>query len=85
MKTLALQMDSDDNCVQKDIVYDYFLFTIVGALITPEGSPIFAKGDGVIFLNGEEIILRSFANNAPSYLASVMHSRHPVKIRTSPI
>lgn len=74
MKTLALNMGGDDNSVVKDIVYDYFLFTIVGALITPEGATIFAKGDGVIFLNGEYIPLGPFANNAPPYLGYALIS-----------
>ncbi|HIK08772.1 MAG TPA: protein phosphatase 2C domain-containing protein [Oscillatoriaceae cyanobacterium M33_DOE_052] len=74
MKTLALNMGGDRNSVAEDIVYDYFLFTIVGALITPEGATIFAKGDGVIFLNGEYIPLGPFANNAPPYLGYALIS-----------
>ncbi|TSC82144.1 MAG: hypothetical protein G01um101420_674 [Parcubacteria group bacterium Gr01-1014_20] len=49
-------------------VNDYFLFTLVGALITPIESYFFSIGDGVIFVNGEMIQIGPFENNAPPYL-----------------
>lgn len=50
------------------IVNDYFLFTLVGALITPIESYFFSIGDGVIFVNGGMIQIGPFENNAPPYL-----------------
>ncbi|MGK7927631.1 MAG: protein phosphatase 2C domain-containing protein [Spirulina sp.] len=47
---------------------DYFLFTIVGALITPENTWIFSLGDGVILSNNDLTTL-AFPGNAPPYLA----------------
>lgn len=52
-----------------ETVNDYFLFTIVGALILPSGVTTFALGDGAIALNEEILSLGPFADNAPPYLA----------------
>jgi hypothetical protein len=49
-------------------INDYFLFTIVGALITAKEAMTFAIGDGAIGVNGEMIEF-SFPDNAPPYLA----------------
>lgn len=49
--------------------YDYFLFTIVGALVTPAGASLFSIGDGVIAVNGTVTQLGPFPLNAPPYLA----------------
>lgn len=54
---------------RKEFIYNYFLFTIVGVIITPNKTVIFAIGDGVIFINGRQILIETFANNAPPYLA----------------
>lgn len=48
---------------------DYFLFTIVGALVTPAGAWVFSIGDGVIAVNGTVMQLPPFPQNAPPYLA----------------
>ena len=49
-------------------VKEYLLFTIVGAVITPQETALFAIGDGVFALNGEVITIPPFPNNAPPYL-----------------
>jgi len=46
----------------------YFLFTIVGVLITRNSTVFFSVGDGVLFTNGSKHILGPFADNAPPYL-----------------
>ena len=46
-----------------------FLFTIVGAVVTPEHTLVFSAGDGLWALNGEVHQLGPFPNNAPPYLA----------------
>jgi hypothetical protein len=51
------------------VVKEYLLFTIVGALITPLETVLFAIGDGVFALNGEVMTIPPFPNNAPPYLA----------------
>ena len=52
-----------------DTLKDYFLFTIVGVVITSKDILVFSLGDGVIIINGQEIDLGSFPGNAPPYLA----------------
>ncbi|MBP0020750.1 MAG: protein phosphatase 2C domain-containing protein [Cyanobacteria bacterium SBLK] len=47
---------------------DYFLFTIIGALITPENTNIFSLGDGVILFN-DCLTKLDFSGNAPPYIA----------------
>jgi len=50
------------------VVSEYFLFTVVGALITPPAAYFFSLGDGVLIVNGEETPLGPFPDNAPPYL-----------------
>lgn len=50
-------------------VNDYFLFTVVGALLTPLTTAIFSLGDGFYALNGEIKQLGPFPENRPPYLA----------------
>ncbi|MBI2632881.1 MAG: protein phosphatase 2C domain-containing protein [Parcubacteria group bacterium] len=52
----------------KTIIADYFLFSIVGAFITPYGGATFSIGDGVVAMNDEKIILGPFPNNEPPYI-----------------
>ena len=51
------------------VVKEYLLFTIIGAVITPEETAVFAIGDGVFALNEEVITIPPFPNNAPPYLS----------------
>ena len=51
------------------IIQEYFLFTVVGAVITPQETTIFSQGDGIIALNGQLKQLGPFPDNAPPYLA----------------
>lgn len=50
-------------------ITDYFLFTIVGAIITPRVTFIFSLGDGFICVNGEITQIGPFPGNEPPYLA----------------
>jgi hypothetical protein len=52
-----------------DVVGEYLLFTVVGALITPTDSVVFAIGDGFALLNGERLPIDRFEDDAPPYLA----------------
>jgi Protein phosphatase 2C len=51
------------------ILANYFLFTIVGTLITPEQTVVFSFGDGVIALNGAVTVIDSGPDNMPAYIA----------------
>lgn len=53
-------------------VNEYFLFTLVGAVVTDEFAVFFHLGDGLIVLNGEEIWLEPEAGNEPIYLSYAM-------------
>jgi len=49
-------------------VVDYFLFTLVGFVITEKETIVFSLGDGVVVINGEIKKLGPFPNNAPPYI-----------------
>lgn len=53
-------------------VNDFFLFTIVGAIITDSYSTFFSRGDGLAVVNGEEIWVEPKEGNAPVYLSYAM-------------
>jgi len=63
-------------------INDYFLFTVVGAIVTPDEYCVFSLGDGVFILNGDVYPLGPFPNNSPPYLSynlvgSSLASTHP--------
>jgi hypothetical protein len=57
-------------------VQDYLLFTVVGALVTPWRTSCFSLGDGVIIVNGDQLSLGPFPDNAPPYLAYALLDAH---------
>ena len=65
LRILAKELDTS----LSSAVNDYLLFTIVGALVTPQNAVFFSLGDGVIAINDEVIPLGPFPDNAPPYLA----------------
>ncbi|MBW4521841.1 MAG: protein phosphatase 2C domain-containing protein [Scytolyngbya sp. HA4215-MV1] len=64
-------------------IRDYWLFTIVGTVITSSITTVFALGDGTIVLNGQVLPLPTFANNAPPYLAYGL--MEPQQVSLAPI
>lgn len=51
-------------------IIDYFLFTLVGMVITPEITVFTGVGDGYFFLNGKKFEVRSSSpDNIPPYIA----------------
>jgi len=52
---------------RQQIICDYFLFTVVGFLITPMQTVLFSNGDGLVIINDKEIPLGPFSGNAPPY------------------
>lgn len=53
----------------REIISEYLLFTLVGAVITPELTVLFNFGDGAFVLNGEHIALQTMQKNQPAYCA----------------
>ena len=49
-------------------VLDYFLFTVVGVIVSITHATPFSLGDGLILLNGERRRLGPFVDNEPPYL-----------------
>lgn len=52
----------------RQLIGEYFLFTIVGAVIDAQTATFFSIGDGMVIVNGERIRLGPFPDNAPPYL-----------------
>jgi len=51
-----------------EIVNNYFLFTCIGTVITPNKTYIFSLGDGMYALNGEVTEIGPFPENTPPYM-----------------
>lgn len=62
-------------------ILDYFLFTVVGALITPWTTSLFSIGDGATILNGEYKKIGPFPDNTPPYLGYAMLWKAPSRIK----
>ena len=69
---MSLAINEDIN----NIIYDYFLFTLIGVVITSSATTIMALGDGVIAVNKQLTILPDFPNNTPPYLAYQLLDTH---------
>lgn len=67
LETVARTLASG-NTVYRQIVEDYFLFTIVGVVLADGWATFFAIGDGIVTINGETICLGPFPGNAPPYI-----------------
>jgi len=62
-------------------LHDYFLFTVVGCVITPLHSLIFSAGDGYYAINGKLYELQPMQGNRPPYLTlSLIDPRFPTKL-----
>lgn len=63
-----------------NVIKEYFLFTIVGAIITGKNTAVFSVGDGIVFINNEIINIGPFPNNEPPYIGyQAMNSDHKYK------
>ncbi|RZM77324.1 protein phosphatase 2C domain-containing protein [Leptolyngbya iicbica] len=65
LRSLARQLGHDLAAT----VQQHLLFTLLGAIVTPQDTVVFGLGDGVYALNGEIQVLGPYAHNAPPYLA----------------
>ena len=62
------------------VLGSYFLFTVLGFVVTPRRSFVFAQGDGVWSVNGETAVLDY--QNQPPYLAyGLARDRIPEELR----
>lgn len=60
------------------VISDYFLFTVLGAVIRPAGTFLFGAADGVFWVNGEETRLE--AGNEPPYpMYGLIRTEKPVE------
>jgi hypothetical protein len=50
-------------------IADYFLFTVIGAVVEPDRAWVFALGDGLVVVDGERLELGPYPGNEPPYLA----------------
>ncbi|NEO87254.1 MAG: protein phosphatase 2C domain-containing protein [Spirulina sp. SIO3F2] len=71
LKQLILSLD--ENVSQT--ISDYFLFTIVGTILTPEEATVFAIGDGVVAVNGA-VKVWDYPDNAPPYIVYGLMDSH---------
>jgi Protein phosphatase 2C len=62
----VLAQSMDENLIAT--ICKYFLCTVVGCVITPQTTCIFACGDGVFCLNDDIHVLGPFPGNKPPYL-----------------
>jgi hypothetical protein len=61
----------------KQALIDYFLFTVIGVILTEENSIIFSAGDGVFIVNEKSTIIGPFPNNEPPYVTYELISDSP--------
>jgi hypothetical protein len=57
------------------LIHEYFLFTAVGAVVTPRHAALFSLGDGLLVLNGGLLRLGPFPGNQPPYLGYALDER----------
>ncbi len=67
-------------------VNDYFLFTVVGVIVTEQYTCFFSRGDGLVVVGGEEIWIEPDEGNAPVYMGyglvdSSLHKHRPSALR----
>jgi hypothetical protein len=61
--------------------YDFFLFTLVAAVITAEATSIAAAGDGVAMINGVAVPFPAVVDNAPPYLGYALLGEPPAALQ----
>lgn len=66
---LAQQMGGSCPQAYERALLNYFLFTIIGAVITRDETAVFSLGDGVYAVNNEVKVIAQYEGNAPPYLA----------------
>ena len=67
LRALAELIGAGDDLAE--VISEYLLFTIVGTVVAPRETVVFALGDGVWFVNGAGGRIGPFPDNAPPYVA----------------
>lgn len=80
LRTLASLVDGMGGTAQ-EVVDDFLLFTVVGAVVTPERTWIFSIGDGLYAVNGVQTRLGPFPHNEPPYLGYALLGMDEVDTR----
>ncbi len=62
------------------VVFDYFLFTVLGVLITPKISVFVSIGDGIEIVNSDIMKIGPFPDNEPPYFGHGLLEPGQVKI-----
>ena len=72
LKTVSEKMDGNP----AENLINYFLFTIIGFVITLESAIVFSLGDGCYAMNGKFHDIPTYTNNEPPYLAYGLFKEH---------
>ncbi len=75
LRLLATEMGSESFA---RTVTEYFLFTVVGLMVTRSSATTFSIGDGLVVVNGTRHKLGPFPNNEPPYLGYGLLAPGPV-------
>ena len=63
-----------------ETVSEYFLFTVLGTIMTPEDTFVFRAGDGILTINGRPPLVLAPFDNKPEYLAyGLVQTEEPIK------
>jgi len=65
------------------VVSTHFLFTTIGALVTPWETYFFSIGDGVFFINGQMLQMGPYPGNEPPYIGYNLLSAAETKLDLS--
>lgn len=68
----SLCTDQFDYVGQSEFARAHLLFTVLGAVVTPQSTVVFGIGDGVYGINGNITQIGPFPENAPDYLARTL-------------
>lgn len=70
------------NVEQAQFVREHLLFTLLGFVVSPEQTLVFASGDGLVVLNDE--VHRREQNNTPDYISYHLLEQHHLREHTLP-
>ncbi|MCB9754282.1 MAG: protein phosphatase 2C domain-containing protein [Myxococcales bacterium] len=72
LRALTGALHGEDARGARAFVHDALLCTVIGLLVTPGATMIFAAGDGAVAVNDRVRPLGPFPGNSPPYLASAL-------------
>jgi hypothetical protein len=81
MLTIAKQLGHNSKSAWKEVLQDYFLFTIIGFIVDHLGTTFFYIGDGAILFN--DVWMDLSTNNKPDYLSyNLLESNQNLQFKT---